>query len=244
MRKVAQINEFDADRLPVPDIWSAHGWAQPYHFVDTLRRRAAGLDPATIQQQLTRQVNSAADQILTWKNVKSAMERRSGYAWATGTTPAPVLDALNRIVWAAMGQERWLAAGVHLQSVDGYDDGPYAFADHPRRLDPRTNGADPATMLFRTSQGQSWIPGDGLTFLLGIDWEFAAESGVDPDLAYAHALRAVGRLGHMLLLEGHRHGLSARMTPAVLESEANGMLEFGPDRDILYMIRMGVVAGA
>ncbi|AZD23343.1 hypothetical protein C4K22_4285 [Pseudomonas chlororaphis subsp. aurantiaca] len=217
--------------LSVPETWEKHNWERPYVFLKKLEiDYSQGRHDFQSHRYLL-------DKLVSGYNLKHAISRRSFTSVAEHELPASVLDALLRCLYQALAQETHLFAGVVTHGVQGWADAAWLLDHTPRAL-KRSDRASDTEVVAKIIQGQEWARGKGITVLLGINWQFAIDAFVEPDIAYARALLDVGRVGHALLLEGQHHGLASRMTPAVHEETASQMLRLSEERDVLYAIRL------
>ncbi|RON53207.1 hypothetical protein BK666_00150 [Pseudomonas frederiksbergensis] len=219
------------DDLTIPDTWEKHNWERPYVF---LKKLEADNSHSANDFQSHRYL---LDKLVSGYNVKRAISRRSFTSVAERELPSSVLDSLTRCLYQALTQETHLFAAMVTHGVQGWADAAWLLDHTPRAL-KRSDRASDTEVVSKIIQGQGWAGGKGVTVLLGINWQFSANTFADPDIAYARALLDVGRVGHALLLEAQHLGLVARMTPAVHEETASQMLRLSEERDVLYAIRL------
>lgn len=222
----------------VPQLWQDRHWDRPYHYLRSLSTRDAQADP-----RLHRTQTYIGDQLAWWTDVQAAISRSSLMLTQEREIERGAFNALVRAAYRGLANEPWLFGGVATTGVEGWQDYAWLLANEPRRLDPNSAIAT-RTDLYPIAQGQAFLGVEGALFVFGINWAFVEAQGIDPDVAYAHALVSVGRLGHLLLLEGQHHGLVARMTPAVHESSASALFGLDDDRDVLYVIMFAYPADA
>lgn len=218
----------------VPRLWAERHWERPYYYLRTLSaaRAASGDDDC-----LRRVSAHVADQLVWWTDVQGALSRTSLTVSDRRGLTREVFQALVRAAYRGLATEPWLFGAVVSTGIEGWEDASWTLENGPRRLEVRRK-IDSDADLAGLAQGQAFLKGPGALFALGINWAHVEVSGVDADLAYAHALVSVGRLGHAILLEGQHHGLRARMTPAVHESSAAKVFDLEPERDVLYVLKL------
>lgn len=224
------VSQCGNERL-IPETWEHHNWERPYVFLKTLQSDLAAR-PQAFQSH-----RYLLDKLVSGYDLKRAISRRSFTSVAERDVPSSVLVAVLRCLYQALAQETHLFAGVVTQGVQGWADAAWSLDHTPRAL-KRSDRPSDSEVVVKIIQGQGWAGGNGITVLLGINWQFAVDAFTDPDIAYAKALLDVGRVGHALLLEGQHQGLVARMTPAVHEETASQMLRLSEERDVLYAIRL------
>jgi hypothetical protein len=211
----------------VPPAWDEFGWSIPYAF---MRQLEVLRDPHPTPHP------AVAQSLVSGFEIKTAVARRSLTKSSTERIPYAHLADLLHFLYLGLESTPALWAGLITIGVDDWRDGAWLVDNSPRSL--RAVGADfDSAALQRLIQGQAWGQGVGMYVVLGIDFEFVSE---DADMGYARALVDCGRLGQGVLLTMGRHGFRGRMTPALHESTGSEMFRLDPDRDVLYLLKLGL----
>ncbi|MFE4230150.1 hypothetical protein ACFRJ8_19930 [Arthrobacter sp. NPDC056886] len=224
-----------AGKYSVPDFWADKNWQRPYAFlrsVESETREAAHRSNAH---------RFLEDKITSGFELKRVLYRSSLTKNAGTTIPFSVFSEILRTAYQVLPSHPYLFAGVITQSVEGWKDGYWILDHSPRSIKPTFVDFDEHSVAGMI-QGQQWASGPGISFLIGIDWEYARSEADERDAIYAQSLMDVGRAGHALLLRGLHSGLSARMTPAIRESLAAAAFNLGPERDFLYFLKLAYPA--
>jgi hypothetical protein len=217
--------------VDVPELWQAHNWERPYAYL----KEVASILHA--HEDTEKNHGYLLDKIVSGFDLRKALERTSLVGSDFSSIPNQAFNGVLRSLYQALSEETCLFAGIISVGIEGWVDAAWSVEHSPRSLKPISAFSDSAN-LSEIIQGQLWAEGNGIFILLGIDWSFASIKQNNPEIAYAKALIATGRVGHAILLEGQHHGLSARMTPAIAETKAAEILDLDHDRDVLYFIKL------
>lgn len=215
----------------VPEFWAESNWARPYRFLQI----AATANDAELANLEPRRF--LYDKVISGFDFQNALKRRSLTADAGRTVTRLAFESTLRCVYQILAEEPTIVCGVLTADVEGWKDAAWVVDTQPRSIHqvPRELSGDDFSELI---QGQAWGYGPGIGIVLGVDWDGIESGPAHLELAYARTLVSIGRAGQALLLEAQRHGLAARMTPAVKESHATELFQLDPSIDMLYAMRL------
>jgi hypothetical protein len=225
----------DTGKYSVPSFWADKNWQRPYAFLRAVESASAKTSVRFNEHRFLE------DKIISGFELKRALSRASLTKNSGSTIPFGVFADILRAAYQVLASHPYLFAGVITESVEGWKDGYWILDHSPRSMKPTFVEFD-RNAVASMIQGQQWAAGPGISFLIGIDWEYAGTASSEPDGVYAQSLMDVGRAGHALLLRGLNLGLSSRMTPAVRESLAAEAFNLGSDRDFLYFLKLAYPA--